>query len=224
MTKKYDLIIFDCDGTLVDSHDMNHSIMAQLANEYGNLSYSMKSVEQEYIGVDYNKFFKMVAAKEGVGIPEYASCKCVELALKNIPTMMREIDGVHETLERLKPHYKLNVCSNANKQIVLESLQATKIDHFFDDDKIVAGRAMATPKPAPDLFLMAAAKMNVNPDKCLVIEDSSTGVQGAVAAGMDVWGFSGAAHDPDLREKELVSPGAAHVFSEFIHIAERLGY
>lgn len=220
----YDLIIFDCDGTLVDSHDMNHSIMAEIANEYGNLSYSMKSVEEEYLGVDYNKFFKMVASKEGLDIPEEASCRCVELALKNIPFMMCKVGGAAETLLRLSSGYKMTVCSNANKQIVLDSLKATNIDHFFEAEKIVAGRAMATPKPSPDLFLMAADKMGVAPSKCLVIEDSPTGVQAGVAAGMDVWGFTGVSHDPQAQEKCLKEAGATAIYTQLIHIAERLGY
>ncbi len=224
MTEKYDLIIFDCDGTLVNSHDMNHSIMAQIANEYGDLSYSMKSVEEEYLGVDYQKFFKMVGAKEGVKIPEDAPCKCVDLALQNIPSMMQEIEGVADTLEKLSPHYPLNVCSNANKKIVLESLRAVKIDQFFDEEKIVAGRAMATPKPAPDLFLLAAAKMAVDPARCLVIEDSPTGVMAGVAAGMEVWGFTGVSHDPKAQKKMLEEAGATEVFHRFIHIQQRLCY
>ena len=222
--KKYDLIIFDCDGTLVNSHDMNHSIMAEVANRHGDLSYTMKSVEEEYLGIDYLRFFKMVAEKENISIPESAAEECVELALKNIASQMQKIDGAYEVLERLAPHTKLNVASNANKTIVLNSLSAVGIDKFFNADHVVAGRAMATPKPAPDLFLLAAEKMETSPDKCLVIEDSKAGVQGAVAAGMDVWGFTGAAHDKKERESELERMGATAIFDRLIHIADSLGY
>ncbi len=220
----YDLIIFDCDGTLVNSHDMNHSIMAQVANEYSDLTHTMKSVENDYLGVDYHKFFKMVSEKEGVAIPDSASQRCVDLALEKISSLMLPIDGVAETLVKLTLHYPLTVCSNANKQIVIESLTALDLLQYFDADKIVAGRAMATPKPAPDLFLMAAEKMGAKPDKCLVIEDSVTGVKAAVAAGMEVWGFTGVAHDSKLAQKTLKQAGANDVFDRFIHIVEALGH
>ena len=202
---------------------MNHSIMAQVANEYGDLSYCMKSVEKEYLGVDYNKFFKLVAEKEDLTIPDEASQRCVDLALEKISTMMRKIDGASAVIEKLLPHYKLNVASNANKTIVLESLKAVELDHFFDLECVVAGRAMATPKPAPDLFLLAAEKMTIDPSRCLVIEDSATGVQGARAAGMEVWGFTGVSHDPEIHEKTLKKAGATAVFERFIHIGEALG-
>ncbi len=218
----YDLIIFDCDGTLVNSHDMNHSIMAEIANQYGGLSYSLESVEKEYLGIDYAKFFKMVSAKENIDIPDDAANQCVAMVYERIPTMMKKIDGTYEALERLAPYYKLNVASNANLKIVQDSLRATGLDQFFDLDKIMAGRAMATPKPAPDLFLAAAQNMNVAPQKCLVIEDSPTGVQAGVAAGMEVWGFTGAAREPELTSKALKSAGVSRVFSSFIHIADGL--
>jgi len=223
MNKNYDLIIFDCDGTLVNSHDMNHSIMAEIANKYGDMSYSLESVEKEYLGIDYRKFFKLVEEKEDVQIPDDAPQQCVEMALKNIPTMMRKIEGVHETLARLSPHYKMNVASNANKPIVLKSLEATNLIQYFDADKIMAGRLMATPKPAPDLFLAAAKNMDVPAERTLVIEDSATGVQAGIAAGMDVWASTVVARDKESQEKALKEAGATRIFDRFIHIAETLG-
>lgn len=198
--------------------------MAHIANQYGGLAYTLESVEKEYLGIDYAKFFKLVAEKEGINIPDEAANKCVQLAYEKIPTMMCQIDGTHEALERLAPHYKLNVASNANLKIVRDSLRATELASFFDLDKIMAGRAMATPKPAPDLFLAAAAKMDVAPEKCLVIEDSATGVQAGVAAGMEVWGFTGAAREPESAEKLLKKSGAGRIFSSFIHIADALNH
>jgi len=222
--KKYDLIIFDCDGTLVDSHEMNHSIMAQVANDYGGLAYTMKSVEKEYLGVDYEKFFKIVADKEGIEIPSDAPQRCVNLALENIKDRMNPIENVAQTLEILAPHYQLNVASNANKHIVWESLKAISVDHHFDEDKIRAGRAMATPKPAPDLFLAAADVMNVAPARCLVIEDSVTGATAGVAAGMDVIGFTGVSHNKLGSKKALEEVGVIAVYDDFIHIAKHLGH
>lgn len=222
--KKYDLIIFDCDGTLVDSHEMNHSIMAQVANDYGGLAYTMKSVEKEYLGVDYEKFFKIVADKEGIEIPSDAPQRCVDLALENIKDRMNAIENVAQTLEILASHYQLNVASNANRQIVWESLKAISVDHHFDEDKIRAGRAMATPKPAPDLFLAAANVMNVESARCLVIEDSVTGATAGVAAGMDVIGFTGVSHNKLESQKALKEVGVIAVYDDFIHIAKHLGH
>jgi beta-phosphoglucomutase-like phosphatase (HAD superfamily) len=86
----------------------------------------------------------------------------------------------------------------------------------------MAGRAMAAPKPAPDLFLEAAKNMGVTPERTLVIEDSATGVQAARAAGMDVWVSTAVARDRESQEIILKEAGAERVFSTFIHIAEAL--
>ena len=219
----YELVIFDCDGTLVNSHDMNHAIMAEVANEYSNLSYCMREVEKEYLGIDFGKFFKIVGEKEGIEISADAPKRCLELALERSSTMMKEVDGCVEMLEMLAPHYKMNVASNANKGVVLQSLTAVGAIGFFNPELIVAGRVMAEPKPAPDLFLLAAEKMGVHPVNCLVIEDSVTGVTGAVAAGMDVWASTVVTQQPEKAEKELLAAGASHVFGSLIHIGEALG-
>ena len=223
MAKQYSHIIFDCDGTLVNSHDMNHSIMAEVANDYGNLSYSMKEVEKEYLGIDFGKFFKIVGEREGIEIPPEAPKRCLELALERSKTMMKEVEGCHDMLNALAPHYKMNVASNANKEVVIRSLTSVGVIDFFNPDFIVAGRAMAKPKPAPDLFLLAAEKMGADPAQCLVIEDSATGVSGAAAAGMEVWASTSVALYPEKAEKELLEAGASRVFGSLIHITEALG-
>lgn len=220
----YDLIIFDCDGTLVDSHEMNHAMMAELANEYGDLSYTAKTVEDEFLGVDYFNFFRIVSEKEGVQFPEDITQRCVQRILQNASTMVRAIGGVEKLLSALKPHYEFAIASNANRDIVLKSLEAVGIDHYFEKDRVVAGRLMATPKPAPDLFLMAAERSGQNPDRCLVIEDSVSGVRAGVAAGMDVLGVTSVSDDPKKLKNKLLDAGAKVVFADIIHICEYLGH
>lgn len=222
MGRAYTHIIFDCDGTLVNSHDMNHAIMAEVANDYGNLSYCMKEVEKEYLGIDFQKFFRIVGEKEGIEIPIDAPKRCLELALERSLTMINKVEGCTDMLKKLAPRYKMNVASNANVEVVRRSLTAVGAIDYFDSDLIVAGRAMAEPKPAPDLFLLAAEKIGADPSQCLVVEDSATGVTAAIAAGMDVWGFTGVAQHPEKAEQELLEAGAGRVFGSLIHIAEAL--
>ena len=78
------------------------------------------------------------------------------------------------------------------------------------------------PKPAPDLFLLAAERLNAQTNKCLVIEDSVAGVTGAVAAGMRTFGFVGTHTDQSGYAERLKKAGAAEIFTSLIHIRERL--
>ncbi len=80
----YDLIIFDCDGTLVDSHDMYHTIMAKMVNRYSELSYTRQIVEQDYLGIDYSQFFEIISEKEHIVFPENIGKLCIEEAKKKL--------------------------------------------------------------------------------------------------------------------------------------------
>jgi beta-phosphoglucomutase-like phosphatase (HAD superfamily) len=93
----------------------------------------------------------------------------------------------------------------------------------FTPDTVFTKIQVKNPKPAPDLFLYAAAQMGADPERCLVIEDSTTGVRAGVAAGMTTWGFTGSNHDPAKQAQNLQSAGAHAVFERLIHIQERLG-
>jgi beta-phosphoglucomutase-like phosphatase (HAD superfamily) len=104
------------------------------------------------------------------------------------------------------------VVSNGEHQNVLASLKFSNLAHFFSEDKVISGRMSANPKPAPDLFIMAAQKAGVSANRTLVIEDSITGIKGAMAANMSVWGYCGTHHDPQDHAERVLTLGTQKAF------------
>ena len=135
---------------------------------------------------------------------------------------MTPIHGALDFVKLAKQHFKIVVGSNGEDEIILKSLELQGFMDYFEPQNIFSKNHVPNPKPAPDLFLYAAKKMNVEPSRCLVIEDSLTGVKAGVAAGMDVWGFTGVAHDKKHAESRLKQAGATHIFDDFIHMEDML--
>ena len=118
--------------------------------------------------------------------------------------------------------YKICVASNGERTNVKMSLSMLGFDPYFSDDTIFTKIQVEQAKPAPDLFLFAAKTMGIDPARCLVIEDSPTGVAGGKAANMEVWGFIGTAHNKTRQIKILEKAGADKIIMDFIHIHEQL--
>ena len=135
-----------------------------------------------------------------------------------------EILGALDFVKHVSNYFKIAVASNGMRINVVKSLEVIGVKNYFTDKYVFTRQDVENPKPAPDLFLFAAEKMGVSPEKCLVIEDSPTGVKGGVAAGMDVYGFTGVSNDKEKQEKALKEAGAMAIFDDFIHIREALGY
>ncbi len=220
----YDLIIFDCDGTLVDSHYLNHWAIAELLNRNGTSHYTHESVEARFLGKKVSDIFSIVSEEESIDLPQDLGAQFVNLVSENVEHQVKIIDGALEMVSKLSGDYLLGVASNAQIDIVLKSLKVTDLSSYFSKESVFSGSNIGNPKPAPDVYIRVANFFDIDPARCLVIEDSPTGVQAGVAAGMEVWGFTGVSHDPVDQEKMLLKVGASCVFPRLIHICQKLGY
>lgn len=130
-----------------------------------------------------------------------------------------------QLVARSKTLGKICVASNGERSSVIKSLKMTGLYEAFDggEDHIFTKIQVENAKPAPDLFLFAAEKMDVLPKDCAVIEDSVAGVRAGIAAGMYVLGFTGSHHNPAMHANALKEAGAHRIFSDLIHIADYLG-
>jgi beta-phosphoglucomutase-like phosphatase (HAD superfamily) len=186
------LIIFDCDGVLVDSEFIGNRVYAEMLTSFG---YSISTEEsiKKFTGLDDQTIRDIVFRESDIALPENVSQQlreallCVlEVELK--PLMFNILNN------RIFGHFKKCVASNSPREHVLSSLITTKQNHFFEDSHIFTSSQVKNGKPAPDLFLFAAEQMGVSPENCLVIEDSIAGIQAARSAQMSVIGFLGGSH------------------------------
>ena len=213
-----DLVIFDCDGVLVDSEAIFARVLGECLTEAGcpatvdealmlgfgkNRDTLSAAVEARYGLALSDDFFDEMRARTAV---------VLERELKPIP-------GVAELLAAL-PRARC-VASNGHLQRVRQRLALTGLLGFFDPH-VFSAIQVAVGKPAPDLFLLAARKLGASPAGCTVVEDSIVGVAAAVAAGMPVVGFCGGSHCPAGHADQLIAAGCVQVFSHMTDLAAYL--
>lgn len=222
MSARYDLIIFDCDGTLVNSEALNNGVTAELIAQMGLPQYDLQYCLDHFAGSTLTYIIDTLEARHDVRFPDDAGAWCHERVLARMATELKAIPHAVETVEALGRDYKICVASNGDRQTVLKSLAQTLLARFFPEDHVFTANMVAHPKPAPDLFLHAAATMGVLPERCLVIEDSVFGVRAARAAGMDVLGITTTHHAPDDQAMALRESGAADIMTGLPGILEFL--
>jgi HAD superfamily hydrolase (TIGR01509 family) len=208
-----DLIIFDCDGVLVDSEVLSCRCLSEILAGYG-IDLGPDQVLDLFLGRS------MTAVREyyqalGREIPEQFPAELKAGVRAAFLSGLCPIEGVHAVLENLQiPHC---VASSSDVDRVSFSLSLTGLAPHFDA-RLYTSQMVERGKPAPDLFLYAAEKMQADPRRTLVIEDSVSGVAAGKAAGMTVWGFVGGSHYQSRDGKAILSEaGADRVFG---HMAD----
>src|SRR5258705_1731057 len=184
-----DLIIFDCDGVLVDSEVLSCRCLSETLAIYG-LELGLDQALDLFLGRSVTAVFQHYLAMGRV-IPAQFTAELRAAVRAAFVSSLGPIEGVKSVLENLRvPHC---VASSSDVDRVSFSLALTGLAPHFDT-RLYTSQMVAHGKPAPDLFLYAAERMQVDPHRALVIEDSVSGVTAGKAAGMTVWGFVGGSH------------------------------
>ena len=220
--ERFDLVIFDCDGTLVDSERLNIMAVAQVLGELGLKDYTQERIFNDYAGERFSSILQMISEDTGFMFPEDTVQRFLTRVRELAPEHMKLIDGAADAVLCAQRFAKTFVVSNGEHQNLLASLEFSGLSSLFPDGSIISGRMSPNPKPEPDLFLMAAGKARVNARRTLVIEDSITGVKGAVAANMVCWGFCEAHHNPQGHAQGLSELGAEKVFFNMEELCKAL--
>lgn len=211
MPRSPELVIFDCDGVLVDSEAIVIEIEADLLTEAG-FAMSVDDVAERCVGLSYPDMMAMLEREFGRPVPDELNHRIQQDALAAFPDRLRPVAGIDTLLEGLA--LPRCVASSSNIDRILLSLDVTGLAPHFAVEHIFSAQMVERGKPAPDLFRLAAARLDTAPERCLVIEDSPHGVAAALAAGMDVVGFVGGGHArPSLRQR-LEAAGARRVVAE----------
>lgn len=214
-----DLIIFDCDGVLVDSEIVSFEAEAEVFGEIG-IALTAQELLGRFLGMSSASMFAMIEREHGITLPADFAERASRRTLEVFDQRLKPIPGIAELLADL-PERKC-VASSSEPARIRQSLALAGILHHFEPH-IFSATQVKHGKPAPDLFLFAAESMGVPPARCLAIEDSVAGVTAARAAGMTVLGFTGGSHCLDGHAVKLQAAGAREVFGTCRDLARALG-
>lgn len=214
------VVIFDCDGVLVDSEIIANRVLAALLSRHGYPITAMESV-QRFAGGTIPGVIKMVE-DEGIDLPDDFETQLRELDVKAFESELKAVPGIQATLEQLGNLPKC-VASSGPPTKIKKNLELTGLIKYLDPH-LFSARQVKHPKPAPDLFHFAAMRMNVKESACTVIEDSPVGILGAKRAGMRAFGFIGASHRTTDDIEKLRAAGADLVFEDMTELPRLLGH
>ena len=214
----FELVIFDCDGVLVDSERITNTVLAELLNELG-LSVSLNYMYEHFMGKSMPQCMGLITTMLGKFPPSNFEESYRERSRIALENRLRPVLGVLEMLQ----NFKLPCCvaSSGSHDKMLFTLGITGLLSRFAN-RLYSVTEVAHGKPAPDVFLYAAAQCSAKPDTCAVVEDTPTGVAAGVAAGMTVFGYTGLIPAGRLR-----MAGAHHTFEHMwelngLHTAQNM--
>ncbi|MFJ4484944.1 HAD family hydrolase [Streptomyces longwoodensis] len=212
---RYDLVIFDNDGVLVDSEPLSNRHLAAYLTELGHPTTYEDSI-RDYMGSAMHRIHDLVLERTGQRLPADFDDVFHTRVFAAFERELKPVTGVVEVLERLRAEgVPYCVASSGSHERIRVGHRVTGLDRWFDEGRIFSSQDVGRGKPAPDLFLHAAREMGVAPERCIVVEDSPLGVQAAVAAGMDVVGFTA------MTPAEKLT-GAGKLFADMGELADLL--
>jgi HAD superfamily hydrolase (TIGR01509 family) len=215
-----ELVIFDCDGVLLDSEIIFARVLAESLAAAGFPAIDAGEALALGFGKHRETLLEAIAARFGRLPPEGFIAAMRERSAAVFRSELRPMAGIAELLAGLAA--PRCVASNGHHLRVRQRLALADLLRFFDPH-VYGASQVARGKPAPDLFLFAASRFKARPERCLVIEDSPTGVAAARAAGMTALGFCGGSHCPAGHAETLRAAGAARVFPHAADLALYLG-
>jgi HAD superfamily hydrolase (TIGR01509 family) len=198
------LVIFDCDGVLVDSEILAHELLAEMMTELGHAMTTAEAV-QAFAGRTLTDVLTLVEGVLGRKLPDKVGRRYGRRLADRLRYELKPIPGAKAAIGELP--YRCCVASSSPLERVRLSLEVTGLTRLFDGN-IFSATQVAHGKPAPDLYLFAARTMDVGPADCIVVEDSPPGVSAAVSAGMSVIGFVGGGHASADLAHNLAAGGA----------------
>ena len=208
-----DLVIFDCDGVLIDSEIISaQMLVAELAG-FG-VMIDLDYVARHFLGRSYPTVMAQIRREFGLDLPPEFEDQYRKRLMAAFETGLKIMPQVREVIEVLDLPFC--VATSSSPARAQRSLQMVGLGHLAGE-RLFTATMVANGKPAPDLFLLCAARLGAEPARCLVIEDSLNGVRAARAAGMPVWRFVGGSH---LAGQAFTEPDDARPDRWFASFAE----
>ncbi|SDQ80427.1 HAD family hydrolase [Pseudovibrio sp. Tun.PSC04-5.I4] len=221
----YELLIWDCDGCLIDSEQIGCRVEAEAFTKAG-YTISTEEMIRRFIGISASEVFSQIEAEMGHDIRNHEALLIQDASLRQaFENELLPITGVHDALTELDnqfPQMQMCIASSSSMERLDYTLRLTGLHNRFEN-KYFSGETVPKGKPAPDVFLKAAEEMGVAPARCLVIEDSPHGLKGAHAAGMDAIGFTGASHGGEKLHDLLATQTPLEIFNDMKGLPSLVG-
>lgn len=216
----FDLILFDCDGVLIDSEKIATQIESETLTAAG-FPISTRDVAERFSGKSWEQILRDVETESGLTLADKLATVVEDLLDQRLPVEIEAISGVEEMLAALT--LPRCICSNTKLSRIDILLEKVGLRHYFAPNIFSAkdlgpGRS----KPAPDVYLHGAAQMGADPGRCVVVEDSVHGVMAGVAAGMTVIGFTGGGHTFSRHSANLLAAGATLTLSDMRQLPDAM--
>ena len=211
MGSQFDLVILDCDGVLIDSEIISLSMLIAELGARG-VQVDLDYVSRNFLGRSYPTVMQAIRDAFGLDLPPEFETQYRDRLLAAFETDLKVMPGVRGALDGLA--LPRCVATSSSPKRAEHSLRLTGLDDLVGP-RLFTASMVARGKPAPDLFLHAAAACGADPARCLVIEDSLTGIRAGLTAGMTVWRFTGGSH---MAGRQLSQPEDATphlVFNDF---------
>lgn len=219
---RFDAVLFDCDGVLVDSERITNGVLRDMLEELG-WALTAEECMRLFVGKAVKDERRLIEARTGQPLTDewlvrFRERRNVDLiaSVQPIRGAVAAVAAVHERLAG-----RIACASGADRFKVELQLDKCGLMPYFDG-RIFSGHEMPRSKPAPDVYLAAADALGVEPCRCAVVEDTVTGVAAGIAAGATVLGYSPpeAGHDAPVA---LRAAGAVHIFSDMFQLPQLLG-
>ncbi len=194
MNVQFDAVLFDCDGVLVDSEPITNGVLRQMLNEAG-WALSQAECERIFIGKAVRDERARIEQETGQPLTEEWMRAFYARRDQRLRAELKAMDGALDAVIAAHRHTagRIACASGADKAKVVMQIEMAGMSPYFGD-RIFSGHDLPRSKPAPDVYLAAAAHVGIHPARCLVIEDTATGVRAGLDAGATVWGYCPAGH------------------------------
>jgi beta-phosphoglucomutase-like phosphatase (HAD superfamily) len=212
------LVIFDCDGTLVDSERLSSEALAEALSAHG-LPTSAAQAERDYHALLLTEIERRAVARLGRALPEGWIEEFERDRAERFRRELQSIPGAAETARTIvQAGIEVCVASHGKLEKTRLTLGLTGLDHLFPEERRFSGWLVPRGKPAPDLLLHAAATLSADPGDCVAVDDAPIGIEAAVAAGMRAIGFA-----PNGGGEGLRAVGADTVLGSLDELPPALG-
>ena len=214
IASRFKLVIFDCDGVLVDSEPIINRAHAEVLTACG-YPITEKVLVERFCGMSDPDMLEIIEREWGCALPVSYAERVGLMVEAGFHQSLAPIEGVAEAVDSLT--LPICVASSSSLEQIRKKLEITGLlgrfgEHLFSATMVARG------KPAPDLFLYAAQNLMTAPDRCLVIEDSPAGIDAALAAGMTAIGFVGGSHCGPAHGVRLQRHGAALIMDDMLEL------
>ena len=199
-------VIFDMDGVISDTEPLQAQAEADVMRSVG-LSISVQTMIDRFSGIPETDVWKILCGENGIPLPSIDALREKKFSILSSIARgnVRAIAGTIALIRSLKTHGIPRAIASSSRRefITIVTDELNLQDHF---NAIISGTEVPRGKPAPDIFLLAAQRMSIEPSDCIVIEDANAGVIAAKAAGMKVIGYKPSHSHQDLSSADLIVP------------------